>query len=861
MKRVLLKIVFSLFCLLTLYTNAQNSATSGTDFYLTFTKNYIYGDMSGSVSCQIRYVVPDTTYITARYGDGTYLDNNVKYAPGVYTKEVDKTKCYIVSTSFGAQTSNRYIQVTSDKEINVYAINLLKNSTDATSVLPVSILNTDYTIISQEVDRYSPGFEYANITIVAPYSGTEISIFDKNGTPIVTNHSLTGGKVYSYAFDLNVTGYSVVSNNDVAVFSSASCAQMASCGDGDHNYEQMWPLNSVGKNYFLWNLSYQCNDKIVVLATEDNTTVNKKEGNQTSTILLNKNETAEFFIGSFYQNPSTPPVKLEADKPIIIEDVTGFSPSIKWISPVEQRISNAIISPFIPTGSSVLARHLLFVMILAGTENNTIMREIRNGVTTNETLTFHSNQTDPNYKIAVKEYSAYDDVRIQLINPSGLIAYMGGYGERESYIITAGAGAFNLQAYFTIQTKTTPYVDTYYSATTVDDHTFRSEDSITVKRYVEKEFSSVRWAVNNVAYPITENTNISNQLKFPASALNPGENTISMMVRYINATTDSVYTGKVWKCFPDISATISDTICQYQSYNENNFNIPEQSQYGNFDYSTTLFTKLGCDSILNLKLTVIQALDLEMGEVPEICADDPYFYVDYSITAGELGQYSIEYNSKAISEEFENEYNINELNNTIEFKMPENVRPDYYSATINFENKACNGTLSKTIQFKVKYSSKIMEQKWNDVIALLNENYNGGYVFSEYKWFKNGKEIRKENGSYLYVAPYTLDTTAFYHAELTRVDDGVTMETCTMQPTVHFDISVYPRLVSNGQSINISVSSKAKATLWTTTGILLKTQELQAGTNNFSTLQNAGAFILLVEDENAKRNQFVIMVK
>ena len=69
---------------------------------------------------------------------------------------------------------------------------------------------------------------------------------------------------------------------------------------------------------------------------------------------------------------------------------------------------------------------------------------------------------------------------------------------------------------------------------------------IVVKRTVETPFDVVSWLINGVPYSITENSNITNTLNFPASALHSGENSITMSVHFTETEADSLYTGKVW---------------------------------------------------------------------------------------------------------------------------------------------------------------------------------------------------------------------------------------------------------------------------------------------------------------------------
>ncbi|MDR1356599.1 MAG: hypothetical protein LBJ58_02895, partial [Tannerellaceae bacterium] len=527
-------------CLLTglscLPVRAQDSATDGTDFYVTFTNN---ADKAANV-CQVRYVVTETCYITAQYGDGSYLGNNVQYAPGVYTLSVDKSKCYYVSKVTGAY--NLMLHVTSTRNIGVFALNMDSGSSDATTVLPVSIWGTDYTAISGSSFAIGPNY----ITVIAPTDGTTFNIYNAAGTLVATHTSTTANPVYSYTLSADITGYTVESDQKIAVYSSVPCGNGV-YGGCDHNYEQLYPTSMAGRSYFAWNISTTmvsayATEKVIFMALEDGTTVTQKAGATVTTIPLDRHDKATYTFSS----AAIPPVMLTSDKPIIVNHILGVGPSVKWWIPVEQRITRAVIAPFVAVGTSYIVRHRLSVMIPDGSQSDMIVRETRNGVVTTPTLSFSSNTSNPYYLLANRDYEDTDDVMIELINPAGFIAYMAGGGYAEGYIYTAGSGAFDLQNYFTITTKTQPYNDTHYTATDEATHTFAPSDNITVKRTLERTFTNVSWRINGTTYTgVTENTNTSNTLTLPASAFPYGKDSITLAVRYSGATADSLYTGYV----------------------------------------------------------------------------------------------------------------------------------------------------------------------------------------------------------------------------------------------------------------------------------------------------------------------------
>ena len=220
-------------------------------------------------------------------------------------------------------------------------------------------------------------------------------------------------------------------------------------------------------------------------------------------------------------------------------------PTVTNIVPTDQRIQHAIVAPFVfaENTNTNIDQHGIDMLVPAASWSQTEIKE--NGiVVSNSTYTVNSSVYFPEWNHIRKNLSN-SDVTIEVTCPGGFLAYISGSGSVESYAFTAGTGAFNLQNYFTIQEKGTA-IDTYYENTTALTHTFETTDNIVVKRTVESSFTAVTWLINGEPYLITENSNNTNTLNFPASALIRGENSLTMSVRYSGATQDSLYTGKVW---------------------------------------------------------------------------------------------------------------------------------------------------------------------------------------------------------------------------------------------------------------------------------------------------------------------------
>ena len=170
-----------------------------------------------------------------------------------------------------------------------------------------------------------------------------------------------------------------------------------------------------------------------------------------------------------------------------------------------------------------------------------------------------------------------------------------------------------------------------------------------------------------------------------------------------------------------------------------------------------------------------------------------------------------------------------------------------------------NDTLE--LAFTIYYPSSIVTQRWNDVLFLQNAEYNGGYSFSAYQWYKNDEAIAGETGSYLYV-PEGLDRTAEYRVEVTRSDDGVTTFTC---PVVPYDaggasLTLSPNVLAKGAVMKLGSPEKGRVSVYGVSGVLVEQHELSEGTNLLQAPAQTGYYLLKVNLDNGMVRTFHLQV-
>lgn len=309
---------------------------------------------------------------------------------------------------------------------------------------------------------------------------------------------------------------------------------------------------------------------------------------------------------------------------------------------------------------------------------------------------------------------------------------------------------------------------------------------------------------------------------------------------------------------PLVTTMLNDTVVQKKDYVKYGFNIPAQTVCGVYPYRQYLKTTYGCDSTVILNLVVSPDFSAQMRVVPQICANDGSFTLTYDILAGNVETHSLVFDSIAKTAGFADILQQTATGD-IDVPLPANVTPNIYNASVKLYNETVTKTLP--VSFSVDYPSSVILQKWNDVLALLNSGYNGGYDFTDFQWYKNGQAIDGATTSYLYVANAQLDTAAEYCVKVTRASDGVVLFTCPLKPTLHADITVYPTVLSQISNVSIKMEGRGTAVLYHVSGLKLKSQVLTDGVNSMAVPDKAGTYLLTITNEQGESKKQLLIVK
>ncbi|MDR0810840.1 MAG: hypothetical protein LBN23_00980, partial [Paludibacter sp.] len=293
------------------------------------------------------------------------------------------------------------------------------------------------------------------------------------------------------------------------------------------------------------------------------------------------------------------------------------------------------------------------------------------------------------------------------------------------------------------------------------------------------------------------------------------------------------------------NVTVSDTVCSNEiPYLFNGQSITETGVYT--AQGTSIY---GCDSVTTLRLTVLDNLEVEINDsAATVCPDETSILIPYQIRKGVATGKEIIFGQKAQDAGF----TANTVgDNIIVINLPYPVRPDNYTATVRFLNSDC-GNLELPIAFTVLYPNNVITQRWNDILAVRNSLFNGGYDFVSFQWYRNGTAIQGATSWYIYT-PEGLDNNAAYAVNLVRQGETAAIMTCGFIPTeIQSDLFF---VTNNSKQITVQTSHSAHATLYNVMGLPIGDYELIEGQNTINVL-NSGMYILIIKLENGNEKTF-----
>ncbi len=198
------------------------------------------------------------------------------------------------------------LQITTEHPSSVYIHQYFGLRSEATALLPINSTGSEYFVMSY-TGINNNGIDYfSEFLIVAQEESTLLEITPSTVTQKrkSANESFTvtldAGETYQVkaaASDSDLTGTHIKGNKDFAVFGGNEWTQVPTqCALRDNLLEQMYPVNTWGKQFVSFPFANNPRDVYRVLASEDNTLITIEHGTQIDTFIRNRGEFVEIFL-------------------------------------------------------------------------------------------------------------------------------------------------------------------------------------------------------------------------------------------------------------------------------------------------------------------------------------------------------------------------------------------------------------------------------------------------------------------------------------------------------------------------------------------------------------------------------------
>ncbi len=460
LRRLLLTFLLAI-CSLSAFSQVT---TEGREFWFGFMEN-IVNSPDGLSTTEIFITSKTNTQGTITiFANSTEID---------FTVTAGQTEKFVLNDFFpniqaatSGNNERRGIQIVSDDDISVYALANEPFSADAAVILPKLTLGNSY-VVSSYYEALDPQ-SISSMLIVATENGTEIDVTPSvrtldNKLPDQTFRIiLNQGDVYQLqanAGDLTGSLVSIAPGSDgcknFAVFGGNRWTRVTAGQDcsgvrngnfradghaGDHLYEQMFPVSTLGTDYIAVPFEERESYGLRVIATEDDTEV----------FITGEGALPTMARGEYMTFVFDDVKSISSNKPL---QVAQFSQSLSCDFPAGSNIPNDLGDPFMIMLSpnqqlldQVTFNTLQVSQIQVFFTNLIVQTSSVNDVFINgaqvDPATFTPVPSDPTYSHTTVTLQGGTDYTT--VVDGGFIAYIYGYGDIESFGYVAGASLANL---------------------------------------------------------------------------------------------------------------------------------------------------------------------------------------------------------------------------------------------------------------------------------------------------------------------------------------------------------------------------------------------------------------------------------
>jgi len=318
--------------------------------------------------------------------------------------------------------------------------------------------------------------------------------------------------------------------------------------------------------------------------------------------------------------------------------------------------------------------------------------------------------------------------------------------------------------------------------------------------------------------------------------------------------------------------TITETICTGQSFNWRD----KQYSVDGYYTDTVWQPEARFSAIYSLRLIVAYPTIITSARTGDICADAENFDILFDYSGQKPTHYSVYFDQLAKREGFEDiidapfgsdmiaHVNLPQFSDVVYQGHPYYVRPDYYTFRIALDNGVCGISRSDSLTLLIKYPSWILEQNWNDVVAPLKADYNGGYEFAQTEWYVNGVQQINTPAGYLYSKELKEGDQVVMVA--TRQGESVAIPTCpliiqTPMPNAYATpVIVYPTQAPRQMpQVTIDAQRTGSFAVWSSTGMLITTGSFEQGKTTVTLPSMSGMyFIRTIQGDDAQTHKVLL---
>ena len=456
------RIVFTLALLLGgLFAMAQNS-TQGKEFWFSYMENgYKYNGgewvdntvmISAKRACSGTIEKPDGSLpaipFTVNANGITIIDIPEEYAYNEDNSEVVDRKSLVLRAS---------------DTVSVYISNVATYSFDASFVLPVESLGSEYIVQCFDQEYGSSPLDENILTTaflilavedntlvdITPSSETENHLTFPGSTATI---ALNAGETFFVRSDYvdnwrDLSGTIVMAHDEkkIAVFNgnTTTCIPIDVDTGRDHIFEQALPVDSWGQQFAVTTSQGRARDFVKITSAGDDNAVTR---NGQSLVTLMRGESYVFDLrsssGSCFIETTQPSMvyiyNTTGEEPM--EPVTSHigDPSMAWIPPVEQRIDEITFCTFNSEYEfASINRHSVNIVV----DNEAVGSVYLDGHAI-DASEFHAVHGTSDYSFVRKSISHGTH---HLSCETGLIAHVYGFGEARGYAYCVGANVISLK--------------------------------------------------------------------------------------------------------------------------------------------------------------------------------------------------------------------------------------------------------------------------------------------------------------------------------------------------------------------------------------------------------------------------------